>query len=104
MTDPAAAPQIGLDQVFGALARRREHRQEAVAELHGAVAALARAVERHAARVAELRRALEARGADPGALSSYDAYLERLRADLDAVGRAVGEGLEGAADGAAGSR
>jgi hypothetical protein len=103
VTDPAAAPQIGLPQVLGALARRREHRRAAVAELRGAVVALARAVERHAARVDELRRALQARGGDPAALRSYDEFLARLRADVTAAGRSVAEGFEGAA-GAAGSR
>jgi hypothetical protein len=71
VTDPAAPVEVGLAQVLGALARRRERRREAVAELGGAVIALAQAVERHTARVAELRRAIEARSAD-GAREAAD--------------------------------
>jgi hypothetical protein len=104
VTDPAAPVEVGLAQVLGALARRRERRREAVAELGGAVTALAQAVERHAARVAEVRRAVEARGGDPAPLRDYDEFLARLRSELGSAERSLADVVGEAADGAAASR
>ena len=85
----AEEPRIGVAQIAAAIRRRRERRAEIAAELIGALAALARAVEQHAASVADLRGAVEARGA--GAPPSYDALLARFKSELRAAERSLAE-------------
>lgn len=104
MTGPSAPPEVRLAQVLGALARRRERRREAVAELGAAVAALAQAVERHTARVADVRRAIEAQGGDLAPLRYYDAFLARLRSELRAAESSLADVFRDAAAGAAAPR
>ncbi len=85
----AEEPRIGVAQIAAAIRRRRVRRAEIAAELTGALAALARVVEQHATRVADLRAAVEARGA--GAPLSHDALLARFKSELRAAERTLAE-------------
>ena len=94
---PAELPTIELAQVRAALERRSAHRREAVAELQAALAALADAVARHAGRVDEVRRAVEAQGGDLEPLQFYDALMARFRLELRAAERTLADVFRAAA-------
>jgi hypothetical protein len=84
-------PVIAPAQIRAALERRTAHRREAVAELRAALAALAAAVSRQAGRVDDVRRAVEARGGDLEPLRLHDSRLARLRLEMGAAGRTLGD-------------
>ena len=95
---PGDDPVIVLAQIHHALERRTARRREAVAELRAALAALAEAVGRHAARVEEVRQAVEAQGGDLEPLQFYDAMMARFRLELRAAERSLAEVFRVAAD------
>jgi len=92
-------PTVGVREIIAALHRRRERRRESVAALSEAVAALRGGVERHLARMAELRSAVEAQGGDLSALQHYDNIMARLRAELRAAERGLADAFREAAGG-----
>ncbi len=89
--DPGAAPVVALAQIRAALERRSARRREALAELRSALAALGGAVERHIARVDDVRRAVEAQGGDLEALQFYDSIMARFRLELRAAERTLAD-------------
>lgn len=95
---PGDAPVVALAQIRAALERRNAHRREAVAELGSALAALADAVGRHAARVDDVRRAVEAQGGDLEPLQFYDATMARFRLELRAAERTLADVFRTAAE------
>jgi hypothetical protein len=90
-SDPGAPPAVALVQVTAALERRRERRREAAAELKAAVSALAEAVQRHTAKVEEVRRAVEAQGGDLAPLQFYDSIMARFRSELRSAERTLAD-------------
>ncbi len=94
---PGDAPVIAMAQVRAALERRNAHRRQAVAELGAALTALADAVGRHAGRVEEVRRAIEAQGGDLEALQCYDALMARFRLELRSAERTLADVFSAAA-------
>jgi small-conductance mechanosensitive channel len=92
-----------MRELVGALQRRRERRAAAAAELRTTLAQLSAGVERHLARIAELRSAVEAQGGDVSALRHYDSAMARLRAELRAAERSLAAAFEAAAQGSRGS-
>ena len=98
------APDITPGQILSALARRRERRREVAAEVAAALAALSTAVERHAAKVLEVRRAVEAQGGDLEPLQFYDSLMASFRMELRAAERTLADVFRVAADEAAAAR
>ena len=98
---PGDPPVIALAQIRAALERRNTHRREAVAELGIALAALAEAVGRHAARADDVRRAVEAQGGDLEPLQFYDSLMARFRSELRAAERTLADAFRVAAQGSA---
>lgn len=90
-------PSVGMRELVAAVHRRRERRRESAAELHAALSQLAGAVERHLARIAQLRDAVEAQGGDLGVLQHYDTVMARLRAELRAAERSLAVAFRDAA-------
>jgi hypothetical protein len=101
---PGDPPVIALAQIRAALERRNTHRREAVAELGIALAALAEAVGRHAARVDDVRRAVEAQGGDLEPLQFYDSLMARFRLELRAAERTLADVFRAAAAEASAAR
>ena len=101
---PGDAPVIALAQIRAALERRNTHRREAVAELEIALTALAETVGRHATRVDDVRRAIEAQGGDLEPLQFYDSLMARFRLELRAAERTLADVFRVAADESAGAR
>jgi hypothetical protein len=95
---PGDAPVVALEQIRAALERRSAHRREAVAEVADALAVLADAVARHAVRVEDVRRAIEAQGGDLEPLQFYDALMARFRMELRAAERTLADVFRVAAD------
>ena len=95
---PGDDPVIVLAQIRHALERRTARRREGVAELGAALTALAEAVGRHAARVEEVRRAVEAQGGDLEPLQFYEAMMARFRLELRAAERSLADVFRVAAD------
>jgi hypothetical protein len=100
---PGDLPVIELAQIRAALERRNAHRRETVAELRAALAALADAVSRHAGRVDDVRRAIEAQGGDLEPLQFYDSLMARLRLELRAAERTLADVFRAAAQEASGA-
>ncbi len=96
--DPGDAPRVALAQIRAALERRNAHRRAAVAELGSALAALANAVARHAARVDDVRRAVEAQGGDLTPLQFYDSLMASFRLELRAAERKLADVFRAAAE------
>lgn len=92
-------PTVGMREIVAALHRRRERRRASAAELSAALQHLSSSVERHLARVAELRAAVEAQGGDLSALEHYDTVMARLRAELRAAERSLAVAFSAAARG-----
>jgi DNA-binding FadR family transcriptional regulator len=92
-------PRIGMSELVAALHRRRDGRRQAAQGLRAALDHLAAGVERHLARIAELRAAVEAQGGDLAALQHYDNAMARLRAELRSAERALAEVFSAAARG-----
>lgn len=93
---PAALPRgripaVGMREIVAAIHRRRERRRESAAELAVAIGELSGAVERHLARIAELREAVEKQGGDLSQLQYYDNAMARLRAELRAAERGLAD-------------
>ena len=101
---PGDAPVVVLAQIRAALERRNVHRREAVAELGAALAVLAEAASRHAVRMDDMRRAVEAQGGNLEALQFYDSMMARLRLELRAAERTLADVFRVAADEAASAR
>jgi len=101
---PGDPPVIAAAQIRAALERRNVHRREVVADLGAALAALAEAVSRHAVRVEDVRRAVEAQGGDLEPLQFYDSLMARFRMELRAAERTLADVYRVAADESAGSR
>ncbi len=97
---PAAdeAPVIVLAQIRAAIERRNASRREGMAEVRSALAALADAVARHAARVEEVRGAVEAQGGDLEPLQFYDSLMARFRLELRAAERTLADVFRTAAE------
>jgi len=98
---PGDPPVVALAQIRAAVERRTVRRREAVAEVGSALAALAEAVAAHAARVEEVRRAVEAQGGDLEPLQFYDSLMARFRMELRAAERTLADVFRVAADEAA---
>ena len=92
-------PAVGMREIVAAVHRRRERRRESAAGLTVALQQLSRGVERHIARVAGLRAAVEAQGGDLSALQHYDTEMARLRSELRAAERALADAFSTAARG-----
>ncbi len=90
-------PAVGMRELLAAMHRRRERRRESVAALADAVASLRAQVERHLARSAEVKQAVEAQGGDMAALQHYDNFMARLRAELRAAERSLADAFHDAA-------
>ncbi len=90
-------PAIGMREIVASLHRRRERRRESAAELSHALEQLSSGVERHLARIAELRSAIEAHGGDLSQLQYYDTFMARLRAELRAAERSLADVFSAAA-------
>jgi len=101
---PGDLPVVALPQIRAALERRSAHRREAVAEVAAALAALADAVARHAVRVEDVRRAVEAQGGDLEPLQFYDGLMARFRMELRAAERTLADVFRVAADESAAAR
>ena len=84
-------PAVGIRELVAAIHRRRDRRRAASAELAEAVRQLSGSLERHLARVAELRAAVEAQGGDLSHLKHYDTMMARLRAELRTAERALAD-------------
>ncbi len=84
-------PTIGVRELLAAMHRRRERRRESVGALADAVASLRSQVERHLARIAELKQAVEAQGGDMAALQHYDNFMARIRAELRAAEKSLAD-------------
>jgi hypothetical protein len=93
-----------MAQIRAALERRNAHRGAAAREVGAALAALADAVSRHAVRVEEVRRAVEAQGGDLEPLQFYDALMARFRMELRAAERTLADVFRVAADESAAAR
>lgn len=101
-TVPAALPRgripaVGMREIVAALHRRRERRRQTAADLTGALQHLTASVERHLARVADLRAAVETQGGDLSHLQHYDNVMARLRAELRSAERALADVFSSAA-------
>lgn len=92
-------PTVGVREIVAALHRRRERRQAAVGEMASALENLSAAVERHLARIAELKAAIEAQGGDLAPLRHYDNFLARLRSELRSAERSLADAFRAAASG-----
>ena len=68
-------------------------------ELRAALAALAEAVTRHAAKVEDVRHAVEAHGGNLAPLQFYDSIMARLRSELRAAERTLADVFRAAAEG-----
>lgn len=95
-------PTVRMREIVAALHRRRERRRVAAAELQHALRHLADAVERHLARIAAVRDAVEAQGGDLRPLQYYDGFMARLRAELRSAERSLAEAFRAAAAAEAG--
>ena len=95
-------PKVGIGELVAALHRRREGRRLAADEMRTSLAHLSDAVERHLARIADLRAAVEAQGGDLSVLQHYDSEMARLRAELRAAERSLADAFSAAAHGDSG--
>jgi len=86
-----------MRELVAAIHRRRERRRRAATELREGIRRLAASVEQHLARVAEVRRAIEAQGGDLSALQQCDATTARLRAELRSAERSLASAFSSAA-------
>jgi len=101
---PAALPRgripaVGMREIVAAIHRRRERRRESAAGLAVAIGELNGAVERHLARIAELREAVERQGGDLSQLQYYDNFMAQLRAELRSAEKGLAEAFSTAARG-----
>ncbi len=96
--DPGDAPRVAVAQIRAAIERRNARRRESMAEVRSALAALADAVQRHAVRVDEVRRAVEAQGGDLEPLQFYDSLMARFRLELRAAERTLADVFHAAAE------
>ena len=92
-------PTVGIREIVAALHRRRARRRESANELRHALGVLSGSVEKHLARIAELRSAVEARGGNLESLQYYDNVMARLRNELRSAERALAEAFHAAAEG-----
>jgi chromosome segregation ATPase len=92
-------PTVGMREIVAALHRRRARRRETVTEMRHALEQLSSGVERHLARMAQLKEAVEAQGGDLSSLQYYDNVMARLRGELRSAERALAEVFRAAADG-----
>ena len=92
-------PTIGMRELVAALHRRRARRRESASELRHALVVLSAGVEKHLARIAELRSAVEAQGGNLESLQYYDNVMARLRNELRSAERALAEAFHAAAGG-----
>ncbi len=90
-------PSIGVREIVAAIHRRRERRRESAAELTNAISELSAAVERHLARITELKEAVEKQGGDISQLQYYDNFMAQLRAELRSAERSLAEAFSEAA-------
>jgi len=90
-------PAVGMRELVAAIHRRRARRRGTAAQLSAGVQRLAASVERHLARVAEVRQAIEAQGGDLSALQHYDNMMARLRAELRSAERSLANAFSTAA-------
>lgn len=84
-------PSVGMRELVAAIHRRRTRRREAAAELGRALKELARSVEEHMQRIAQVRDAIQKQGGDLANLKVYDNTMAQLRAQLRAAERAMAE-------------
>jgi len=82
-------PTIGVRELVAAIHQRRARRNQAAAEVTRSVQLLKAALERHLARVAEVRQAIEERGGDVSAIDQLDTGMARLRDDVRSAEDAV---------------
>ena len=92
-------PKVGVGELVAALHRRRDGRRQAAQDLRAALDHLSNGVERHLARIAELRAAVVVLGGDLAALQHYDNAMARLRAELRSAERALADAFSAAAHG-----
>jgi hypothetical protein len=100
LVPPTPPIAVTLDDLATALNRRRERRRRVLLAMREAVRGLAEAADRHQRKVADLRSAVEAHGADLSQLRYYDSMMARFRAELRSAERAMAEVFRSAAEGA----
>jgi hypothetical protein len=101
LVPPTPPIAVSLDDLATALNRRRERRRRVLLAMREALRGLGEAADRHQRKVAELRGAVEAHGADLSKLRYYDTMMARFRAELRSVERSMAEVFRTAAGGAA---
>jgi len=82
-------PTIGMRELVAAIHQRRERRRVVAAELANGVQRLAAAVERHLARVAAVRQAIEAQGGDLSAIDQLGAEMIQVQNEVRSAEDAV---------------
>jgi hypothetical protein len=97
---PTPPIAVSLDDLATALNRRRERRRRVLLAMREALRGLGEAADRHQRKVAELRGAVEAHGADLSKLRYYDTMMARFRAELRSAERTMAEAFRTAAGGA----
>lgn len=90
-------PAIGMRELLAAMHRRRERRRESATALAEAIGTLRASVERHLARIAQLKAAVESQGGDMAALQHYDNFMARIRAELRAAEKSLADAFREAA-------
>ncbi|MGD0484482.1 MAG: hypothetical protein ABSB58_07485 [Gemmatimonadales bacterium] len=101
LVPPTPPIAVSLDDLATALNRRRERRRRVLLAMREALRGLGEAADRHQRKVAELRGAVEAHGADLSKLRYYDTMMARFRAELRSAERTMAEAFRTAAGGAA---
>lgn len=94
---PTPAMSVSVADLATALNRRRERRQRVLTLMRDALRGISEASERHVAKVAALRSAVEAQGGDLSTLRYYDNLMARFRMELRAAERSMAEVYRSAA-------
>lgn len=97
LVPPTPAMSVSVADLATALNRRRERRQRVLTLMRDALRGISEATERHVAKVAALRSAVEAQGGDLSALRFYDNLMARFRMELRAAERNMAEVYRSAA-------
>ncbi len=98
---PTPPLAVSIEDLATALNRRRERRRRVLLAMREALRGLHEAADRHQRKVADLRGAVEAHGADLSKLRYYDAMMARFRAELRSAERSMADVFRTAAGGAA---
>jgi len=99
LVPPTPPIAVSIDDLATALNRRRERRRRVLLAMREALRGLSEAADRHQRKVADLRGAVEAHGADLSKLQYYDTTMARFRAELRLAERMMAEAFRTAAGG-----